>query len=72
MKWVTRKRPKIDRIACPSLIKNFVDKESEFIYLPTDMVQQKASELNKIRKTLKKIIQQLISTVSKVMGLVLL
>ncbi len=48
MKWITRERPKIDRIACPWLIKNFVDKEAEFIYVPPDIVQQKAKELNAI------------------------
>jgi hypothetical protein len=31
MKWITRERPKIDRIACPWLIKNFADKEATFI-----------------------------------------
>jgi hypothetical protein len=34
MKWVTRERPKIDRIACPWLILRFIDKESEFLYVP--------------------------------------
>jgi len=34
MKWVTRERPKIDRIACPWLIKRFIDKEAEIIYVP--------------------------------------
>ncbi len=34
MQWVTRERPKVDRIACPWLIKRFVDPEAEFIYLP--------------------------------------
>jgi hypothetical protein len=48
MKWITRERPKIDRIACPWLIKNFVDKEAEFIYVPKDQVFQKAKELNAI------------------------
>ncbi len=38
MFWVTRRRPKIDRIACPWLIKRFVDKEAQFIYLPADEV----------------------------------
>ena len=33
MKWVTRERPKIDRIACPWLIAKFIDKEPEFIYV---------------------------------------
>jgi hypothetical protein len=35
MKWVTRERPKIDRIACPWLIAKFIDKEPEFLYVPT-------------------------------------
>ena len=48
MKWITRERPKIDRIACPRLIKNFVDKDAEFIYVPADIVQQQAMELNAI------------------------
>jgi hypothetical protein len=33
MKWVTRERPKIDRIACPWLITHFIDKTSEFLYV---------------------------------------
>ena len=48
MKWITRERPKIDRIACPWLIKNFVDKDAEFIYVPADIVQQQAIKLNAI------------------------
>ncbi len=48
MKWITRERPKIDRIACPWLIKNFVDKEAEFIYVPADKVKAKAEELQAI------------------------
>jgi hypothetical protein len=39
MKWVTRERPKVDRIACPWLIKRFVDPDAEFLYVPTDQVQ---------------------------------
>jgi len=35
MKWVTRERPKIDRIACPWLIARFIDKEPEFLYVPS-------------------------------------
>ena len=38
MKWVTRERPKTDRIACPWLIKNFIDPQAEFLYVPTDQV----------------------------------
>src|SRR5215210_4383197 len=48
MKWITRERPKIDRIACPWLIKNFVDKDAEFIYVPAEKVREKASELKAI------------------------
>ena len=46
MKWITRERPKIDRIACPWLIKNFVDKDAEFIYTPADSVKEQAKKLN--------------------------
>lgn len=38
MKWITRERPKIDRLACPWLISRFVDKEAEFLYVPSDQV----------------------------------
>ena len=48
MKWITRERPKIDRIACPWLIKNFIDKEAEFIYVRKEQVFEKARELDAI------------------------
>ena len=48
MKWITRERPKIDRIACPWLIKNFIDKEAEFIYVSYDKVETEAATLNAI------------------------
>jgi hypothetical protein len=48
MNWITRERPKIDRIACPWLIKNFVDADAEFIYVPKEQVFDKANELNAI------------------------
>ena len=48
MKWITRERPKIDRIACPWLIRKFVDKEAEFMYVPKEEVFRKAKELNAI------------------------
>jgi len=38
MKWVTRERPKTDRIACPWLIRKFIDPEAEFLYVPADDV----------------------------------
>src|SRR5207249_4411176 len=37
-KWVTRERPKIDRIACPWLIQRFIDPRAEFIYVPASQV----------------------------------
>jgi hypothetical protein len=48
MKWITRERPKIDRIACPWLIKNFVDKSAEFLYTPKELVFARAKELEAI------------------------
>ncbi len=48
MKWITRERPKIDRIACPWLIKNFVDPNAEFIFVSKELVFIKANELNAI------------------------
>ncbi|MBT9526264.1 MAG: chromate resistance protein [Rhizobacter sp.] len=44
MKWVTRERPKIDRIACPWLIARFIDREPEFLYVPADRVLAVAAE----------------------------
>ena len=38
MKWVTRARPKTDRIACPWLIRRFIDPAAEILYVPTDQV----------------------------------
>ena len=45
MKWITRERPKIDRIACPWLITRFIDKDPEFLYVPAKDVLRLASEL---------------------------
>lgn len=44
MKWITRERPKIDRIACPWLIARFIDKEPEFLYVPAGNVVKVAGE----------------------------
>ncbi len=44
MKWVTRERPVIDRIACPWLIARFIDKEPEFLFAPPDRVLAVAEE----------------------------
>ncbi|MET3114300.1 hypothetical protein AAKU52_002034 [Pedobacter sp. CG_S7] len=46
MNWITRERPKIDRIDCPWLIKNFIDKDACFYYVPFDQVIEKANQLN--------------------------
>lgn len=43
-RWVTRERPKIDRIACPWLIARFVDRDAEFLYVPTAAVKATAAE----------------------------
>jgi hypothetical protein len=48
MKWITRERPKIDRIACPWLILRFIDKDAEIIYVPTDTVLDEAKRLDAI------------------------
>jgi rhodanese-related sulfurtransferase len=47
-RWVTRERPKIDRIACPWLIRRFVDPEAEFLYVPTPEVRKIAQEKDAI------------------------
>jgi hypothetical protein len=44
MKWVTRERPKIDRIACPWLLLRFIDPEAEFLYVPANEVLRVAKE----------------------------
>ncbi len=48
MKWITRERPKIDRIACPWLIARFIDKTPEFLYVPSGKVVELAAELSAI------------------------
>jgi hypothetical protein len=44
MKWITRERPKIDRIACPWLITRFIDKTPEFLYVPGELVMTVAAQ----------------------------
>jgi len=43
MKWITRENANVDRIACPWLIKRFVDQEAEFLYVPADQVMAAAA-----------------------------
>ena len=45
MKWITREKVKVDRVACPWLIKNFVDPEAEFLFVPANEVAARAAEL---------------------------
>lgn len=45
MKWITRQKVKVDRVACPWLIRKFVDPEAEFVFVPADQVAAKAHEL---------------------------
>ncbi|MGE0315853.1 MAG: chromate resistance protein ChrB domain-containing protein [Lautropia sp.] len=44
MKWITRERPKIDRIACPWLVARFIDKDAEFLYVPAADVLRVAQD----------------------------
>ena len=43
MKWITRERPKIDRVACPWLIARFIDQQPEFLFVPADKVHSQAA-----------------------------
>jgi hypothetical protein len=44
MKWVTREKAKVERIACPWLITKFVDKKAEFLFVPADRVLEVAKK----------------------------
>jgi len=46
MRWITRARPKIDRVACPWLIRRFIDPESVFFFVPSDQVSRLAQALD--------------------------
>jgi hypothetical protein len=45
MKWITREKVKVDRVACPWLIRKFVDPQAEFIFVPAGQVVAKSREL---------------------------
>ena len=45
MKWITREHVKVDRVACPWLIKKFIDQDAEFIFVPADKVMDEARRL---------------------------
>ena len=48
MKWITRERPKVDRVACPWLIARFIDKQAEFLFVPGPEVRVRARELEAV------------------------
>src|SRR5437867_12971843 len=45
MQWITREHVKVDRVACPWLIRKFVDQDAEFIFVPADKVLDEANRL---------------------------
>lgn len=47
-RWITRERPKIDRIACPWLIRRFIDPQAEFFYVHTATVKEEARRLDAV------------------------
>jgi len=48
MQWITRERVKVDRVACPWLIRHFVDQDAEFLFVPADQVLREAEWLDAI------------------------
>ena len=48
MKWITRANVKVDRVACPWLIKKFVDKDAEFLFVPAEKVQAEGERVGAI------------------------
>jgi hypothetical protein len=55
MKWITREKVKVDRVACPWLIKKFVDAEPEFLFVPADQVMSEAERLGAIPYDVKNV-----------------
>ena len=45
MKWITREKVKVDRVACPWLIEKFIDPQAEFLFVPANQVEARAKEL---------------------------
>ena len=48
MRWITRKNAKVDRVACPWLIRKYIDRDAEFIYVEKDRVLEEAAAQNAI------------------------
>jgi hypothetical protein len=55
MKWITREHVKVDRVACPWLIKKFVDRDAEFIFVQPDKVVDEVKRLNAIPYDVKNV-----------------
>src|SRR6266542_797175 len=55
MKWITREHVKVDRVACPWLIRKFVDRDAEFVFAPADKVMDEAERLNAIPYDVKNV-----------------
>src|SRR5438128_1366042 len=55
MKWVTREKVKVDRVACPWLIEKFIDPQAEFIFVPVDQVMNVAADQNAIPYDVKNV-----------------
>ena len=55
MKWITREYVKVDRVACPWLIKKFVDKDAEFVFVPAEKVMDEAKRLEAIPYDVKNV-----------------
>ncbi len=53
MKWVTRERPKIDRIACPWLVARFIDPDAEFVHVPAADVLKVAEKPARLPTTFR-------------------
>jgi hypothetical protein len=55
MKWITREHVKVDRVACPWLIKKFVDKDADFVFVAPDKVMNEATRLDAIPYDVKNV-----------------
>jgi hypothetical protein len=55
MKWITRERVKVDQVACPWLVKHFVDEDAEFVFVPPDKVMEEAKRLDAIPYDVKNV-----------------
>ena len=55
MKWITRENVKVDRVACPWLIKKFVDPEAEFVFVPADKVDRRGEASDAIPYDVKNV-----------------